>query len=387
MRRTLVAMTTGGINPNKPGCHGNKKLVSPSIMKWFGKNASKDGPMSRLKKSPAKSPRKLTVIMSPRKLPQEMKDGRNLHGIKRKLCTPEKSQSEAKRKCSHGDNGNQGISGSHGNEENLLSPRKPASSPEAGSSKTRVLAPLESPIGNTVGKASRQLFTPDKPGASSQGANNFSTQSPTVNLPNYVLDPKPRTPIVPSGGHLMKENKGKTPDWLTKMRLDRSANKKQGNVTSATNKKEDCNEADSPNPGASLEFRTPRSGTDTSSTHTPSAGGGSSHAVPTTPSGGRAVPTTPSSTRTPRPVKRAASVNKSSKKRVRLSYTILFYCLLLLSIQYNDTDVRTWQISYQKLGVFISEKKRKAVKFQRSERVYIGTLTRKKPRKLCSTYF
>ena len=234
-----------------------------------------------------------------------MKEGRNLHGIKRKLCTPEKSQSEAKRKCSQGDNGCHGD----GNDENLLSPRKSASSPEAGSSKARVLAPIESPIGNTVTKASRQLFTPDKPGVHSQGANNFATQSPTVNLPNYVLDPKPRTPIAPAGGHLMKENKGKTPDWLTKMRLDRSANRKQDN--SGANRKEDCYEMDSPNPGARTEFRTPRSGADKSSTHTPSAGSS------------QAVPTTPSNARTPRPVKRAASVNKSNKKRVRL-FTILF---------------------------------------------------------------
>lgn len=41
--------------------------------------------------------------------------------------------------------------------------------------------------------------------------------SPTVNLPNYVLDPKPRTPQARPSSDATKESEV---DWLTKIRID-----------------------------------------------------------------------------------------------------------------------------------------------------------------------
>jgi hypothetical protein len=42
-------------------------------------------------------------------------------------------------------------------------------------------------------------------------------RSPTVDLPNYVLDPQPRTPI----GRWTSPRKQRTPDWLTQLRLNK----------------------------------------------------------------------------------------------------------------------------------------------------------------------
>jgi hypothetical protein len=42
-------------------------------------------------------------------------------------------------------------------------------------------------------------------------------RSPTVDLPNYVLDPQPRTPI----GRWTSPRKPRTPDWLTQLRLSK----------------------------------------------------------------------------------------------------------------------------------------------------------------------
>ena len=43
-------------------------------------------------------------------------------------------------------------------------------------------------------------------------------QSPTANLPNYVFNPEPRTPV----GRVRTSSDKSTPDWLTQMRRQRS---------------------------------------------------------------------------------------------------------------------------------------------------------------------
>ncbi len=46
--------------------------------------------------------------------------------------------------------------------------------------------------------------------------------SPTANMPNYVVDPKPRTPVGTTSGI-----KTRTPDWLTQMKIERSSQKQE----------------------------------------------------------------------------------------------------------------------------------------------------------------
>ena len=64
-------------------------------------------------------------------------------------------------------------------------------------------------------KEACDMKTPQK---TESGSSQESYQSPTVNLPNYVLDPQPRTPVgnTPTGSKTPR-----TPDWLTKIRLER----------------------------------------------------------------------------------------------------------------------------------------------------------------------
>ena len=241
--------------------------------------------MSRLVKSPTKSPRKLDVILSPRKLPHELRNGNSLHGIKRKASSPENSPDSSKRKCLRG----------------LLSTKKEPASPVVNDNHGRVLAQIDnaSPAGQAKTAASRKLFmsTPTK-----SRSRELTFQSPTADLPNYVFNPQPRTPKA-SAKKNTDADKEKTPNWLTRMRLQKLAEK--------------SNEGDKPVPSP----------------------GGSAAAVKSevkqTPDGGSsqelgAMPLTPSSgQKTPRQVKRAAS--KSAKKRVstRFSSLTLKVCLHL----------------------------------------------------------
>ena len=282
MKRTLFAMATGGLlsrSSPRASREPTRHLVSPSIMKWFGKGTA-GGPMSRLVKSPTKSPRKLDVILSPRKLPHELRNGNSLHGIKRKASPPENSTDSAKRKCTRGS----------------LSAKKEPASPVANGNHGRVLAPINnasSPAGQAKPAATRKLFmsTPTKTRNGSSGKE-LTFQSPTADLPNYVFNPQPRTPRA-SAKKNTDADKEKTPNWLTRMRLQKLAEK--------------STEGDKPSqsPGGSAA-----SVNKSEAKQIPD--GGSSHelgATPLTPSSGQ---------KTPRQVKRA--ISKSAKKRV--SYPI-----------------------------------------------------------------
>ena len=232
--------------------------------------------MSRLVKSPTKSPRKLDLILSPRKLPHELRNGNDLHGIKRKASSPENSPGSSKRKFFRGS----------------VSAKKAPTSPVANGNHGRVLAPINnsSPAGQAKTAASRKLFmsTPTK---SRNGGKELTFQSPTADLPNYVFNPQPRTPRA-SAKKNTDADKEKTPNWLTRMRLQKLAEK--------------SSEGDKPaqSPGGSAVA------VKSEVKHTPDRG--SSHelgATPLTPSSGQ---------KTPRQVKRA--ISKSGKKRV--SFTI-----------------------------------------------------------------
>ena len=277
MKRTLFAMATGGLlSPSSPRAPRvpTRHLVSPSIMKWFGKGTA-GGPMSRLVKSPIKSPRKLDVILSPRKLPHELRNGNSLHGIKRKASPPEDSTDSGKRKCTRGS----------------VSAKKEPASPVSNGNHGRVLAPINnaaSPTGQAKTAATRKLFmsTPTKTRNGGSGGE-LTFQSPTADLPNYVFNPQPRTPRA-SAKKNTDADKEKTPNWLTRMRLQKLAEK--------------STEGDKPSqsPGGSAA-----SVNKSEAKQTPD--GGSSHEL-------GATPLTPSGQKTPRQVKRA--ISKSAKKRV-----------------------------------------------------------------------
>ena len=275
-------MATGGLlSPSSPrrnvAAKPTRSLVSPSIMKWFGKGSG-DGPMSRITKSPPKSPRRLNLILSPRKLPHELSNVNNLQGVKRKAPSPDNSPGKSKRMCARG--------------ENSTNVKKEPTSPVA----SRVLVPINntsSPAGQAKSSATRKLFlsTPTKKKTST---NQLTFQSPTADLPNYVFNPQPRTPRASAKKN--SEDKDKTPNWLIRMRLQKMADKLQD---------EDSSDGQ-PLGGAGVVMKTE-----------PTLDGSSSQPV-------AAAPSTPSSSqKTPRQVKRAMSTSKSGKKRVSV-YSSLF---------------------------------------------------------------
>ena len=134
------------------------------------------------------------------------------------------------------------------------------------------------------------------------GSGELTFQSPTADLPNYVFNPQPRTPRASAKKHT-DADKEKTPNWLTRMRLQKLAEKST----------EGDKPAQSPGGGSAASVKS-------EAKQTPD--GGSSHelgATPLTPSSGQ---------KTPRQVKRA--ISKSAKKRVSspISYKYTHYYLV-----------------------------------------------------------
>ena len=247
--------------------------------------------MSRLVKSPTKSPKKLDIILSPRKLPHELRTGSGLlQGVKRKAVSPENSPGSSKKKCLR----------DSVVDENSRSAKKVPTSPAAGGSQNRILAPIDnsaSPAGQAKSAASRKLFmsTPTKSKNNGSG-DSAAFQSPTADLPNYVFNPQPRTPRASAKKHT-DADKEKTPNWLTRMRLQKLRAEK-------LNEDEKLGQS----PG----------GSDSGAKQTSDGGNTSSHETEVTSQ-------TPSSShKTPRQVKRVSSSNKSAKKRVSFGQTYFF---------------------------------------------------------------
>ena len=282
MKKTLVDMVTGGLIG--PSLHNQAvkskcNLVSPSIRKWFGQGTAV-GPMSHLVKSPSKSPRKLALVLSPRKLPHERSRASDLQGIKRKVTSPENHHVISKRK----------RTGDSVTDENCPSIRKEPSSPEASGSHSRVLVVINnaSPAGQGKSAASRKLFMSTPPKLRNNDKE-LRFQSPTADLPNYVFNPQPRTPRA-SSAKKNANDKDKTPNWLTRMRLQKIAEKSHGG---------DCLP------------KSPVSSSVTIRNELKPTADGSRSQDP-----GRMPATPMSSQKTPRQVKQALCMSKSAKKRV-----------------------------------------------------------------------
>ncbi len=216
--------------------------------------------MSCLEKThPQSPPKRLSVILSPRKLPHELDSENSPQRVKRKAVdSPENSSISLKRLR-------------RADEDVVTSSSRPLSNTATLNSYTKVLTPLENLEGSDKGRpqASRKLFdgsptkskssptkaqrtprkstprkqpqtpsrtpsktgspmktrsTPRKLNSTPRGqvrptASNSPFQSPTANLPNYVFDPQPRTPRAsPLAANQNSGSKAKTSNWLEALR-------------------------------------------------------------------------------------------------------------------------------------------------------------------------
>ena len=240
-RHSLINLPAASV----PSGSARTKLVSSSITKWFGRS------------SPAgvgRSPRKLVV--TPRKSAARgaAASCAATTGVKRKLCTEGDDggdtlgvfEIEAKRRKDLNIDIENGV---------LSSPLVVKTAAEETSVMTtspsgivsRVLTPRQLNLGqpdkaalventetdsfeNTADiKNVNRVSNEDQQREPTAPTVRFASplsyyKSPTVNLPNYVFDPQPRTPVARPmiGG---QQNESRTPDWLTQIRLDRQRNK------------------------------------------------------------------------------------------------------------------------------------------------------------------
>ena len=234
VRRNLVAMTTTTVRSS---------LISPSLSKWVSAASSKTG------RSPRKlqvTPKKCTVANTPSHMTQSSEEQVMKERVKRKLCddvitssiTVENGQltPNKRHKCSDESARNTTLSvrSSHNKDSQpIVTPLKSdaqscvrsreGSFAAHDDSARKALFPL-SDGSHDVGLASRllqPLSSPRSPSTSGALLPRFcgtNHQSPTQGLPNYVLNPEPRTPV---GKLPPKLNK--TPTWLTRLACDKSS--------------------------------------------------------------------------------------------------------------------------------------------------------------------
>ena len=188
--------------------------MSCSLSKWLGKP----------------SPRKL--VLTPKKSntstahPCVMEDLiKNVRpGVKRKLCSIED--------CSDSSDFLEAVPSSHASlkTQKLNAENDPRSSPiairlDSGLVPSRILCSVQihcdarPDVSNskTIDDMIKVSSTISKESPPSPASSMF--RSPTVDLPNFVLDPQPRTPI----GRWTSPCKNRTPDWLTKLRMSKQA--------------------------------------------------------------------------------------------------------------------------------------------------------------------
>ena len=172
--------------------------------------------------SPLKSPRRLNILLSPRKvaipgcfdalsprkhlapraspLTDSLRRSRaGLQGIKRKLCdvSPQEQPTKIKRIC-----------------DNHISP---------SCQKTPVGSDLLMSRENlTTGAACMKKLTFTDNFKTPEKSARINVQSPTVDLPNYVFNPQPRTPQALERS--MKEN-DQTKNWLKRLQLKREGDR------------------------------------------------------------------------------------------------------------------------------------------------------------------
>jgi len=198
VRQGLGALPSSLPHSTSSSLGSRRQLSSPQITKWFRKS----------------TPRKLNV--TPKKSASLSHDAKSPHiaGVKRKLCSePDMDQDnslgvaqlELKIRRPSREN------------DHKLSLSKPQRTEPATTAS--VLSPVQSNRSNrTLGKTSTDVSSPTQFFISSGGGDVASFCSPTINLPNYVYDPKPRTPIGPRSSPAKRR---KSPDWLTQLRLQR----------------------------------------------------------------------------------------------------------------------------------------------------------------------
>ena len=75
-------------------------------------------------------------------------------------------------------------------------------------------------------------------------------RSPTVDLPNFVLDPQPRTPI----GRWTSPHKNRTPDWLTQFRMNKQQTTSP-NLPNGSPSNRSCSKSPAGRPNASPSSR------------------------------------------------------------------------------------------------------------------------------------
>ena len=236
VRQSLAAMNTVSKSPLRFGysISTSPRLVSPSITKWFQKqNITIGSPMK------PKSPRRLVV--TPKKVSSPMSSSPSLNtekhseahthpvprgsSVKRKLNSgddlPERRAKRA-RICSQNENNvSNSLNSSRNSPANKRDSRSsPANRRDSRSSPSsnRILVNYNKPKTPKLESVKKSLFEDKLLGVKAMSSDHDTYQSPTLNLPNYVVNPQPRTPV----GKNLSTPDG-TPDWLTRMKLGRDS--------------------------------------------------------------------------------------------------------------------------------------------------------------------